>query len=183
MIDSEFDNLQDILLSMPELRQLDTQKNSIGLTRSEHERWMMLYRRMIRLFGEQFEELAEQRRSLRIPMRVKVDFDIQNEKFHSMSHDISINGIAIDFTHVIPLGAIAKMNVGIEFPTFFGLWRKKHIPLKGQVRWISKEANRIGFQFVGLSPQNQEIIQEAIYTALNKKVVHAIEAYKQHVLQ
>jgi len=182
MIDLDLDNLQKILVSMPELRKLDGRKNRTGLTTTENQRWSMLYGRIIRLFGQQHESLAEQRRTLRIPLRVKVDYEFNHEKFHSMSHDISINGIAVDFTHIIPLDAVAHMKIGVQFTTFLGLWKKKFIPVDVRVRWISQEANRIGFQFIKLAPHYEEIIQETIYTVLNRKINGSIEAYTRHAL-
>ena len=131
MIDVEFDNLQQILVSMPELRRLDAKKNRVGLNYEDNQQWNMLYGRVIRLFGQEHERLAEQRRALRIPLRIKVNYEVEHEKFHSMSHDISVSGIAVDFTHVTPLNAIAKMQLGIQFTTFLGLWKKKFIP-----KWV-----------------------------------------------
>ena len=180
MIDVDFDNLQQILISMPELRRLDGKKNRVGLDYEDNQRWTMLYGRVIRLFGKEHEELAEQRRTLRIPLRIKVDYEVDREKFHSMSHDISVNGIALGFTHVIPLNAVAKMEIGIQFTTFLGLWKKKFVPINARVRWISQEANRIGFEFVDLAPHYKDIIQETIYTVLNRKVYRSLEAYAHH---
>jgi len=164
------------------LRRLDTQKNRVGLNSEDNQRWVMLYGRIIRLFGQHHEGLAEQRRTLRVPLRVKVDYEVDKEKFHSMSHDISINGIAVDFKHVIPLNALATMQIGIQFTTFLGLWKKKFIPINGRVRWISQEANRIGFEFIDLESHYKDIIQETIYTVLNRKVTRTLEAYARHVL-
>ena len=181
MIDVDFDNLQQILISMPELRRLDAKKNRVGLDYEGNQRWNMLYGRVIRPFGQQHEGLAEQRRTLRNPLRIKVDYEVDHEKFHSMSYDISISGIANDFTHVIPLNAVAKMKIGIQFTTFLGLWKKKYVPINARVRWISREANRIGFEFVDLAPHYKDIIQETIYTVLNRKVNRSLEAYAHHV--
>ncbi len=168
------------MISVPELRQLEARKNSIGLTEQERERWSILYENIIRLFGQEHAGLAQQRAAFRIPIRLKVDYQINQEKFYSMSHDISINGIAVDFTHVIPLDAIAQMQLGIQFSTFLGLWKKKHIPVKAQVRWIDQKANRIGFQFIGVPYQFQEAIQKEIYSALNHKIHLSLKSSTTH---
>ena len=170
MTDISPDILHEIQATLPELRKLDTRKNIGPLPPEEVQRWSMLYARVLELFGQKYEALGEQRRALRLPFRVKVNYIIDSEHFHAMSHDISMSGIAVDFSRAISLNAPARMEIGIGSSRFLGLWKRPSFHVEGEVRWVSQQANRIGFEFLNLKESHRKLIQDAMFREIEHKI-------------
>jgi hypothetical protein len=175
MSEENLETLYQIRSELPVLRELETRRNTGKLSPEEEARWIQLYAGVLRLFGARHVKLLEQRKAMRVPLRTKVNFAIKGEQFYCMSHDISTQGLAVEFNHRIPEIAQVTMFIQIRPYRLFGLLRGPPLETKSVIRWRSVEANRIGFEFVDLQPNHRTLIEDTVFKEIEQRVQRVIK--------
>ena len=178
MSEENLEILYQIRSELPVLRELETRRNAGQLTPAEEGRWIQLYAGVLRLFGARHGKLLEQRKSMRVPLRIKVNFSVQGEQFYCMSHDISTQGIAVEFNHRIPEKAQVNMAIHLRPYRLFGLLKGPPIETTSVIRWRSVEANRIGFEFTDLTPSHKKIIEDTVFKQIEQRLQKVIKEGK-----
>lgn len=178
MSEENLEILYQIRSELPVLRELETRRNEGKLSPEEEARWIQLYAGVLRLFGARHGKLLEQRKAMRVPLRTKVNFAIAGEQFYCMSHDISTQGIAVEFNHRIPETAEVTMFMQIRPYRLFGLLRGPPLETKSVIRWRSAQANRIGFEFVNLQPNQRKLIEDTVFKEIEQRVQRVIKEGK-----
>ena len=178
MSEENLDILYQIRSELPVLRELETRRNAGTISQEDEARWIQLYAGVLRLFGTRHGKLLEQRKAMRVPLRIKVNFSVNGEQFYCMSHDISTQGIAVEFNHRIPEKAEVSMFIHLRPHRLFGLLKGQPIETKSVIRWHSVEANRIGFEFVDLIPGQRKLIEDTVFKQIEHRVQRVIKEGK-----
>ena len=178
MREEDLDILYEIRNELPVLRELERRRNTAPLNPEEETRWIQLYAGVLRLFGARHTRLLEQRKAIRVPLRVKVNFALDGEQFYCMSHDISTHGIAVEFSHRVPKDAHVKMEIHLRPYRFFGFVQGPPIEAASSIRWRSENANRIGFEFENLLPANRKLIENTVFKQVETRLQRLIKEGK-----
>ena len=164
------EKLHRIQTSLPEFRALDTIRNRKGLSPDDNRKWSRLYGELLALFDAPLDFNAEQRKALRLPIRVRVNFTVNREQFFTMSHDLSVGGVSVNLHHNLPLSTLASMEIGLHSSRLLTLWRSKSFSVPGKVAWLSQRHNRIGFEFEDLSTSQRLIIEDHLYLQMENQL-------------
>ena len=163
---------------LPLLKDLNRRKTSTHLSEEEEARWLQLYLGILSLFGTRHAGLLEQRNSMRVPCRVRVDLELNQERFYAMSYDMSLQGLAIEFSDHIQEAANVSMTIHLSRRRLLGLLPGITIETRGTVRWKSREANRVGISFDSLSQLDLQRIEDAIFKRIQSQVSGALARAK-----
>ena len=163
---------------LPLLKELNRRKTRTHLSEEEEARWLQLYLGILSLFGSRHAGLLEQRNSMRVPCRFRVDLKVDQERFYAMSYDMSLQGLAIEFSDHIHEDAKLSMTIHLSRRRLLGLLPGVTIETHGTVRWKSREANRVGISFDGLSPLDQQRIEDTIFKRIQSQVAEALTRAK-----
>ena len=87
------EHIERIIEELPLLRELNRRKIGTHLSEEEEARWLQLYLGILSVFGTRHAGLLEQRNSMRVPCRVKVNLRVEEERFYSMSFDMSLQAL------------------------------------------------------------------------------------------
>jgi len=169
------EKLYKIQASLPEFRALDTIRNRKGLSTNDKQQWSRLYAELLTLFDAAPDFQEESRKSLRLPIRMRVNFSINREQFFTMSHDLSVHGISVNCHHSVPLATLASVEIGIQSSRLLGLWRSRSVKIPGKIIWTSERHNRIAFEFDGISTAQRLTIEDCLYLQMENQLSLHIE--------
>jgi len=107
--------LADVPAQFREYVRLDRKQRAGGLSTAELERWM----RLKRLLGKRFtpdltDEQADQRASLRVPLRLRVDFRSVESLRGQVMTNISRGGLFIAVENPLAIGTRISLQLHIE---------------------------------------------------------------------
>ena len=168
------EQIERIEQELPLLKELNRRKTKTHLSEEEEARWLQLYLGILSLFGSRHAGLLEQRNSMRVPCRMRVDLEVGTERFYAMSYDMSLQGLAIEFSDHIHKDAKVSMTIHPSRRHFLGLLPGSAVETHGTVRWKSREANRVGISFDNLTSHDQHRVEEAIFKRIQSQVLGAL---------
>lgn len=143
-----------------EYKRLEATRDSTGLSLDELTRWTMLKRILAEHFrpgaGEMF---ADKQSSLRVPVRLRVEFTDQGSLRQYLMTNISRGGVFIATEDPLPIGTSLELRIRMGDSG-------RLIQLKGEVASVNtgadlkSEEHGMGVRFAGLSHEDEVIVKE-----------------------
>lgn len=107
--------MADAVTQFREYVRLDRLQTSEGLSPFELERWMHLKRILSQRFSSGLSDVhADKRRSIRVPIRMRVGFSTVAEMRGNVMTNLSRGGIFIATDHLVEIGTQLQLRMQIE---------------------------------------------------------------------
>jgi len=158
-----------------EYMQLDGRRKSDSLSVAQLERWSKLKHALNAHFQPGVRrEKADRRDSVRIPVRMKVEFESYGEIRKSLMTNVSRGGLFIATGSPLPMGTALQISLQIEDTG-------QQVELSGEVVSqntgpdLRREQAGMGIRFVNLS-QSQQAAVEDLYRRTFRNAVEGGEA-------
>lgn len=155
--------LKKIEADFVELERLDRLKNHGELSEEDYDSWVAYYISVLRLFDVEYGYALTERRSMRLPIKAGISVTHQGKSFDATTMDLSVGGIAISHREGIDVGQ------DVELELSFGP-SDAPLHLKGCVRWASAVWDKIGIQFVDVSGEVFETLENGVYGFIRSKL-------------
>ncbi|MFQ5698345.1 MAG: TIGR02266 family protein [Myxococcota bacterium] len=101
---------------------------------------------------------TDRRRSERVALKIPVDYSSVDSFFSEFSANINEGGIFVRSERSVPLGSVVQLQFKLP-------GRERPLQMKGRVAWTESDAaedNGIGIEFLDLSPEVREEINEVV---------------------
>jgi len=155
--------LKKIEADFVELERLDRLKNRGELGYDDYDLWVAYYISVLRLFDVEYGYALQERRSMRLPVNVSASFTHQGNSFDATTVDLSVGGMAISHRDGIYVGQDVDLELSLGSSD-------TPIQLKACVRWASVLWDRIGLEFLDVSPDVLETLENGIYGFIRSKL-------------
>ncbi len=165
--------MQDIGSRFREFAQLDKKRARDGLSPEELRRWTTLKRLLERKFSPGLRgENADRRVSVRVPMRLAVQFGNLGELQQSLMTNLSRGGVFITTDHLMEMGTRLELRLAIGK-------RGKELVIPAEVvshnvgPRFEKGQRGMGLRFLDLEPEVRAEIDELYEKALKDQAQKA----------
>jgi uncharacterized protein (TIGR02266 family) len=152
-----------------EYKRLDQQRGTSGLSVEELERWTQLKRLLTSHFTPAAgPKIAAKRASLRVPTRLRVNFDSVDGLRECLMTNISRGGVFVATDNPLEVGSTIRLRLDIQETG-------KTLEFEGSVAVVNAGADMcsddrgMGIRFGQLSEQQEALIQELYGKALDKQ--------------
>jgi len=106
--------VQDAITQFREFIRLDRKNRNEGLSSAEIERWTGLKRRFAKQFSPNLsDKRADERASVRVPTRLRVDFQSVAELRNQRMTNLSRGGLFVATTHLLDIGTRVTLSLGV----------------------------------------------------------------------
>ena len=149
---------------------LDKQRMTAGLSPAELARWAQLKASLNRHFQPGVDdEHAKYRESVRVPLRLNIDFESHGQIRSCLMTNLSAGGLFVATKSPLPIGTPFNLRIRIE-------GTREMIELSGEVASLNLAANLateergMGIRFVNLSDAQRQQVS-ALYEDAIQKVI------------
>jgi uncharacterized protein (TIGR02266 family) len=141
----------DVALLFREYVRLDRMRAE-GLTPEELHRWALLKRKLSQHFSPGLpDHQADQRDSVRVPVRMRVRFENEGELAESLMTNLSRRGVFIETEHPLEIGERLELRIHVGRPD-----RELSVPAEVVSRGIGPNLDcrqGMGLRFYELDPE------------------------------
>lgn len=160
--------MQDTITLFREFIRLDRRHRSEGLTSAESERWAGLKRRFAQQFSPDLSDArADERASVRVPTRLRVDFSSVAELRNQRMTNLSRGGLFVATTHLLDIGThvTLSLNVGPDA-------ERLEVPAEVVSHNVGPHFETgppgMGLRFLDMSPGTQSALEDLYDTSLKR---------------
>jgi len=160
------DQIQELLPLVREYGRLEKKRTQEAVTPSEFERWAELRDRLEHKFPQgQRPAGGERRQTLRLPTRMLVEYQTQGALESALIRNISRGGLFIATDRPAPVGSQITLLVRV------GAGRTTELPAEVASTAAAGAHGQLGMgcKFVGLSSEQQKVVDEMFATALDAR--------------
>ena len=153
-----------------EYKRLERLRDAQGLSLEELERWTQLKRMLTEHFRPGAGHAADKQASLRVPIRLRVDFASQGALRECRMTNISRGGVFIATDKPLPIGTELELRVHVGE-------KGQAVDLRGEVASINTGAgltraeNGMGIRFAGLSDKGAAFVRDLYGRAMEEAEV------------
>jgi uncharacterized protein (TIGR02266 family) len=109
--------MNDLASQFREYVRLDRLRAGAGLSPAELKRWMLLKRRLSQHFSPGLpDECADQRESVRVPVKLAVSFPTEGEFARSLMTNLSRRGVFVRTKHLMEIGTRFELRIHVDDP-------------------------------------------------------------------
>lgn len=155
-----------------EYKRLERVRDDQGLSIQELERWTLLKRMLAEHFRPGVgHEIADKQASLRVPVRLRVQFDSQGALRECLMTNISRGGVFIAADRPLAIGTVLDLRVQVAETG-------GSMDLRGEVVTINTgtglagSEKGMGVRFVQLSEEAEEFVRELYGDAIEEAHLH-----------
>ena len=151
-----------------EYKRLEILRDEDGLSLAELERWTMLKRVLTEHFRPaDGRQVADKQSSLRVPVRLRVEFTDRGSLRQYLMTNISRGGVFIATENPLPIGTSLELRIRVGDPD-------QLIAVRGEVASVNtgadmkSEEHGMGVRFVSLSDEDEAVVKELYGRAMEE---------------